>query len=49
MTVREASRSDAAALSGIYGYYVENFPYSFEYTEPSADEFAERIAAISGW
>ena len=48
MTVREAIRSDAAALSIIYGYYVENFPYSFEYIAPSADEFAERITAISG-
>ena len=49
MTVREASRSDAAALSGIFGYYVENYPYSFEYNVPSADEFAERINTISVW
>jgi phosphinothricin acetyltransferase len=48
MTVREAQAGDAGALSEIYKYYVENSPYSFEYTAPSAEEFAQRIADISG-
>lgn len=48
MIVRDANMSDAGALSDIYKYYVENFAYSFEYTAPDADEFAGRIASISG-
>ncbi len=46
MIIREASTGDADALSKIYKYYVENFPYSFEYVAPSAEEFAERITNI---
>ena len=48
MIVREAKVSDAGELSDIYKYYVDNFPYSFEYTAPDAEEFAGRIADISG-
>ena len=47
MTIREAEVSDAGALSEIYKYYVDNFPYSFEYTAPSSEEFANRIGDIS--
>ncbi len=48
MIIREVNINDAHALSDIYKYYVDNFPYSFEYVAPSAEEFAERIADISG-
>jgi phosphinothricin acetyltransferase len=48
MIIREVKINDAGALSEIYKYYVDNFPYSFEYIAPSADEFAERITEISG-
>ena len=45
--VREVNINDAGALSDIYKYYVDNFSYSFEYSAPSAEEFAKRIADIS--
>ena len=48
MIVRDAKISDARALSEIYKYYVDNFPYSFEYTAPSAAGFGKRISDISG-
>ena len=48
MTVREANVNDADELSEIYKYYVDNFPYSFEYIAPSAEEFGRRISDISG-
>jgi len=47
MTIREAEASDAGVLSEIYRYYVDNFPYSFEYIAPTSEEFAKRIADIS--
>lgn len=47
MIVREATINDAEALSEIYKYYVDSFPYSFEYIAPSAMEFAKRITNIS--
>jgi len=47
MIVREAKVSDAKALSEIYKYYVDNFPYSFEYIAPSPEEFAKIISDIS--
>ncbi len=47
MIIREATTSDANALSKIYKYYVDNFPYSFEYVAPSIKEFSERIVDIS--
>ena len=40
MTIREVNINDADALSDIYKYYVDNFPYSFEYVAPSAEEFS---------
>ena len=48
MTIREAKANDADELSEIYKYYVDNFPYSFEYISPSAEELAKRISDISG-
>ena len=48
MTIRPAALSDAAQLADIYAYYVENYPYSFEYTAPSAEDFAGRIEAARG-
>ena len=48
MIVRDAKISDAGALSEIYKYYVDHFPYSFEYDAPSAAEFGKRISDISG-
>ena len=47
MIIRQANVRDSGALSDIYKYYVDNFAYSFEYTAPSADEFACRIKDIS--
>ncbi|MDD4493641.1 MAG: GNAT family N-acetyltransferase [Eubacteriales bacterium] len=47
MIVREATINDAEEISAIYKYYVDNFPYSFEYIAPSADEFMERISEIT--
>jgi len=44
MTIRSATVLDAARLSQIYGYYVENTAISFEYVPPSAQEFEKRIA-----
>lgn len=44
-TIRTVRISDAAALSDIYRYYVENTAVSYEYIAPDADEFKRRIAA----
>ena len=44
MEIRIAAAEDAKQISEIYAYYVENFPYSFEYEAPSAKEFEKRIA-----
>ncbi|MDR3052052.1 MAG: GNAT family N-acetyltransferase [Oscillospiraceae bacterium] len=42
--IRSARLGDAPALADMYRYYVERFPYSFEYTAPDAAEFERRIA-----
>ena len=47
MNIRSATPDDAAAILGIYAYYVENTAISFEYDVPSVEEFRERIANIS--
>ena len=47
MIIREVDVSDAKEISEIYKYYVDNFPYSFEYIAPSAEEFVNRISDIS--
>ena len=46
--IRDATVNDANELSAIYKYYVDNFPYSFEYIAPSPEEFSKRITLISG-
>ena len=46
MNIRSATPDDAAAILGIYAYYVENTAISFEYNVPSVEEFRERIANI---
>lgn len=46
MIIREARINDAGELSELYKYYVDNFPYSFEYVAPSAEEFSKRISDI---
>lgn len=43
--LRTVRLTDAAALSDIYRYYVENTAVSYEYIAPDADEFARRIKA----
>ena len=48
MIIRDATINDSYELSEIYKYYVENFPYSFEYSAPSPEEFSKRITLISG-
>ena len=47
MVIRNATINDGKVLAEIYKYYVDNFPYSFEYVSPSAEEFSDRIAYIS--
>lgn len=44
LTVRNAVTADAPALLEIYRPYVEQTAVSFEYTVPSVEEFAARIA-----
>ena len=41
--IRNAVADDAAALSEIYSYYVENTAITFEYTTPTLEEFRARI------
>lgn len=43
MKIRFATPQDAARLVEIYRPYVEHTAITFEYTVPSAEEFAERI------
>lgn len=45
---RLAEKKDAAALLAVYAPYVENTVVSFEYTPPTAEEFAARIAELEG-
>ncbi len=44
VVIRTVTASDAAALRAIYAPYVENTCISYEYTPPTTEEFAERIA-----
>lgn len=41
--IREATAEDAAALSEIYAYYVQNTAATFEYQPPVIEEFTGRI------
>ena len=47
MIIRDATVNDGNELSKIYKYYVDNFPYSFEYVAPSSEEFSKRITLIT--
>ena len=44
-TLRTVQLSDAAAISEIYRWYVENTAVSYEYAAPDEKEFQRRIAA----
>lgn len=46
IVIREASLSDAAELSQIYAYYVNNTAITFEDEAPTEKEFAERMKGI---
>lgn len=41
--IRPAKESDIPAMLAIYGPYVENTAYSFEYTVPTEEEFTARF------
>ncbi len=47
LIIRPVRPSDAAALAGIYAYYVEKTAVTFEYVSPSPAEFAKRIESIT--
>lgn len=49
MEIRPVRLSDAPVLCEIYGYYVEHYPYSFEYVPPTVEEFEKRIADITAF
>lgn len=41
--IRDAREDDIKDILNIYGYYVENTSYSFEYSTPDEDTFRERF------
>ena len=45
--IRPAGPADAGEIMDIYRYYVNETTVSFELTEPTVDEFAQRIGQIS--
>lgn len=47
MTIRHVKLSDADKIAEIYKYYVDNFPYSFEYSAPDTTEFINRITEVT--
>lgn len=47
MSIRPAIESDLPAILAIYGPYVENTAYSFEYTVPTTAEFTDRFRRIT--
>lgn len=47
MLIRPVKTEDAAALSTIYNFYVENTTITFEEVRVSVDEFAKRIQDVS--
>ena len=49
MTVRPATRDDAAACAAIYAPYVTDSVVSFEEEPPTADEMAHRIESSIAW
>ena len=46
ITIRLATPEDAEALLGIYSYYVENTPITYELKCPTAEDFRNRIAKV---
>ena len=46
INIRIARPGDAAALVGIYSYYVLNTAITYEYAVPSCEEFAARIRSV---
>jgi phosphinothricin acetyltransferase len=46
LSVRSYRDADAADLADIYGYYVENYAYSFEYVPPTVAAMAQRMEQI---
>ena len=44
ITIRLATPEDAGALLGIYSYYVENTPITYELKCPTVEDFRNRIA-----
>lgn len=47
LTIRPATENDAAAITGIYNYYVSHTTVSFETAPLSVGEMRQRIRAIS--
>ena len=47
MSVRLAREGDLPRILAIYGPYVENTAYSFEYTVPTLEEFTRRFYTIT--
>jgi phosphinothricin acetyltransferase len=47
MIIRAATAADAGALAEIYGHHVVHGFGTFEETAPSAEEMAERMAAVT--
>ena len=46
ITIRLATPEDAGALLGIYSYYVENTPITYELKCPTVEDFRNRIAKV---
>ena len=47
MSIRIAREEDIPQILSIYGPYVTDTPYSFEYTAPTEEEFLRRFRAIT--
>ena len=47
MSIRPAREEDIPAILAIYGPYVENTTYSFEYTVPTIEEFTTRFRSYT--
>ena len=46
ITIRLATPEDAGALLGIYSYYVENTPITYELKCPTVEDFRNRIIKV---
>ena len=44
--IRLATPDDAEALLGIYSYYVENTPITYELVPPTVEDFRNRITKV---